>query len=122
MMINITFNIARILLIAVIAVIFAIHYKKSRQQAFLWLAVPLVVFPLVGLAISYFYQVSIDKVIAGNPNVIYPFTLVNEGRISIGELISITNWMRRTFYLLGEILVIIGLFLLKPYSGRNDAQ
>ena len=85
-------NLAVILLVTVVALHLAIallllrRYLRTRDIGFIWLGVAVVVWPLVSRLLDAGERASIDRAIH-HESVIYPFSLIERGQITIGGLL-----------------------------------
>jgi len=66
-------------------------YRGTRDAGFLWLGLPLVLLPLVALPLALWLQAGIDRLVLGQQVSIFPFTLVEQGRLTMGGLLTLLN-------------------------------
>ena len=102
------FGLINVVLFVVIAVALARKYRQLGHAGFLWLIMPLALLPLVGVVIANWIKVSVDGLHATPPNVTFPFSLVESGRMSLGSLLSFMNTAQ---HLVWSTLVLVGLLM-----------
>ena len=99
-----------VVLFVVIAVALARKYRQLGQAGFLWLTMPLALLPLVGVVIANWIKGSVDGLHATPPNVTFPFSLVESGRMSLGSLLSFLNTAQ---HLVWSTLVLVGIIMFE---------
>ncbi len=104
------------LLFAGIAVALVVKYRRTGDTGFLWLGLALVVWPLLGFLEAPLVRVMVDRTLAGEP-VVFPFSLVAAGRMSIGSLVASLGYSSR---LVRSSLVLLGILHL--YRGRSAGR
>ena len=96
-----------------LAIAFLYKYRQTRDPGLLWLGVPLVVLPAVGMIfgipISHWMGSMVDKLSSGQPIGSFPFSLVESGRITLGTLIETINATKHLFW---TALVFVGVLML----------
>lgn len=106
-------------LFVLIAVALALKHRQSGQRGFLWLTIPLALLPLLGVVVANWIEVSVDGLQATRPNVMFPFSLVESGRMSLGRVLSLLNVAQ---HLVWSTLVLVGILMFgrwQPRSSRN---
>ena len=73
-------------------------YRYSKDAGFLWLIVPIVVFPCLAVLITYGKQMAVDRLVAGQPVGVFPFVLVETGRLTLGRLLTRLNFIEHTVW------------------------
>jgi len=104
-----------IALFIAVAALLAGKYRTSRQPGYLWLGVPLILLPFLSLPIAYWIRASVDRLAAGGTDVVYPFTLVVEGRVTLGALLAFWNGVS---HVLWSAFVVVGLLMLRHSRRR----
>ncbi len=107
---------AALFIAVTVALVF--KYRQSQQSEFIWLAIPLVLLPLLSLPITEWLKVSVDRLSTGDPNVTFPFTLVESGRITLGNLLVFWNGVS---HIIWSAFVLVGILMLlqSRRQGRN---
>ena len=114
---NVVLGVINVALFISVAVALAYKCRRSGQAGFLWLAVPLVLLPLLGLPIAHWVSASVDRLTAGEVTGVFPFTLVETGRLTLGSLLSMLNGAEHVVW---SAFVLAGILLLKqPQQDRK---
>jgi len=105
-------------LFVAVAVALVCKYRESRQSGFLWLVVSLVLFPLLSLPIAHWIKGAVDRLSAGEPNAVFPFSLVESGRMTLGSLLSFWNGAS---HIVWSGFVLVGILMLgdRRHQERN---
>jgi len=104
-------SLAFVLQVAVV-VILTRAYLRTRDVGFVWLGVAVVIWPYISGLLQWGERSLTDRLLHQQPVGVYPFTLVERGRLTIGELLG-------SFSML-HILVGAGLMLVAVvYLGRK---
>ena len=82
------------LYLAIIAAV-VYKYRRTRDHGFLWLGVPLVIWPLLGVPLSYWLQLVVDRLAGGGRVGFFPFTLVEQGKMTLGSLVVVLAYVRQ---------------------------
>jgi hypothetical protein len=115
-------NAAVILVVTVIALHLAIallllrRYLRTRDIGFIWLGVAVVVWPLVSRLLDAGVRASIDRALH-HQSVIYPFSLIEHGQITIGGLLMSFALSQQ---LVGVCLLLIAVLYLA--RSKSDPQ
>ena len=105
-----------VLYLAIIAVL--VHkYRRTRDQGFLWLGVPLVIWPLLSVPLGDWLRFAMDRLSSGERVGIFPFTLVEQGQMLLGSLVTLLASVQQLVWS-GLMLAAI-LMLHKPKSGET---
>ncbi len=107
-----------VVLFVAIAVALIFKYRQSKQAGFLWLLLPLVLFPLLGLPMSAWIESSVEALQAGLPSVMFPFSLVESGTLTLGSLVASLDFLRHAVWS-GFILFGILMLYRQPGSARE---
>lgn len=94
-----------------VAVLLVWKYRRTRDAGFLWLGLPLVLLPLVALPLALWLQAGVDRLVLGEQVNAFPFTLVEQGRLTMGSLLTLLNLMEHVVWgvlSLGAILALKG--------------
>jgi hypothetical protein len=97
-------------LFVLIAVALAFKHRQSGQAGFLWLIMPLALLPLIGVVVANWIEVSVDGLQTTPPNVTFPFSLVESGRMSLGRVLSLLNMVQ---HLVWSTLVLVGILMFR---------
>jgi hypothetical protein len=107
------FTIILVSLIAVSAVslfmVLVIKYLRTRDVGFVWLGVAVVIWPVVSSLLNRGERLGIDRVISGRSVGFFPFTLVERGQTSVGNLSTTLALLHN---LVGIGLLFIAVFYL----------
>lgn len=102
-----------VLYLAIIAAL--VHkYRRTRDQGFLWLGVPLVILPLLGVPLSYWLRFAMDRLASGGRVGFFPFALVEQGTISLGSLLVLLELVRQLIWSGLMLTAILMLHKSKP--------
>ena len=74
-----------------VAVLLVPKYRGTGDAGLLWLGLPLVVLPLVALPLALWLQAGVDRLLLGQHVNAFPFTLVEQGRLTMGSLLTLLN-------------------------------
>jgi len=99
-----------LLLYLAVAAILVRKYRHGKEAGFLWLAVPLALIPAISLPVSLWRHAAADRLIAGKEIGIFPFTLVEQGRFTIGALLTLLNFADHAVwgvFALAAVLVLV---------------
>jgi hypothetical protein len=89
-------------------------YWLTRDVGFVWLGVAVVIWPLVSQVLRYGGRVFVDRLGKGEPVGFYPFSLVERGQMSLGDLVI---WLSLFGQLIGVSLLLVAVhYLCKPKS------
>ena len=113
---NIILGAINLALFVAVAVALVYRYRESRQSGFLWLAVPLVLLPLLSLPIAHWIKTSVDRLSASEPNAMFPFSLVESGRMTLGSLLSFWNGAS---HIVWSGFVLVGILMLGERRHRE---
>ena len=96
-------------LFVAVAVALVFKYRQSGQTGFLWLLLPLVFFPLLGLSMDYWIESSAAALHANQPNMMFPFSLVESGKMTLGSLVALLAYLR---YAIWSAFILLGILTL----------
>ncbi len=100
--------VAFVLYIAV-AFILVRRYRGTGDKGFLLLGLPLVISPLVALPLAMWLQIGVDRLIAGREVNSFPFTLVQQGRLSMGALLTVLNLVQHVIWGVSALIAVLFL-------------
>ena len=105
-----------------IAIIVALvhKYRRTGDRGFLWLGLPLVIGPLLGFPLDHWLRFAIDRLAGGGRVGLFPFTLVEQGTMTLGGLVSVLTLLRHLVWS-GLMLVAI-LMLHKTKAGESASR
>ena len=102
--------IANVVVLGLIAVLLVRSSRGSGNRGYLVLLAGLMVFPGIRKTVSHFItEPAIDSIIAGEHVALWPYSLVESGTLSLGELLI---WLGATFSLVEYGLILAGLWLV----------
>ena len=81
-------------------------YRLVRDSGLVWLGAALVLWPLVSMLVQAGESMLISQLMVGDPVGIYPFSLVAQGTLTLGDLQAALAYMHR---LIGGALVLIAV-------------
>jgi hypothetical protein len=103
-----------------VAVLLFGKYRRTRDVGFIWLGVAVVVWPVVSrLLLDPLKRVAIDRLIHGHAIGLYPFTLVERGRITIGEFVASVNWTQQ---FVGICLLLVAVLYLSKTKSKHSHE
>jgi hypothetical protein len=108
-MIAISFTAIALILQLVIVVVVVRKYVRTRDIGFIWLGVAAVIWPALNLLLNRGEHILVDRLAKHQPIGFYPFSLVERGNITIGELIETLLSAQR---LVGVILLLVAVAFL----------
>ena len=96
----------------VVSSVLIARYRRTRERGYLWFLVALVAWPIIRSVWVIFEGKYATLLAAGSPVNIFPYSLVSDGVVSLGELLTITQY----FYQ----LVFGGLIIVAILNIRAD--
>lgn len=78
-------------LYAAVAMTLVWKYRGTRDIGLLWLGLPLVLLPLVALPLAFWLEAGVDRLALGQQVSAFPFTLVEQGRLTLGGFLTLLN-------------------------------
>ena len=100
-----------------VAALLVWKYRVTRDPGFLWLGLPLVLLPLVALPLALWLQAGVDRLILGEQVNIFPFTLVEQGRLTTGGLLTVLNLLEHVAW---GVLSLVAVLALRPHRVKED--
>jgi len=114
MPLNILLASALILHVAIAAILLR-QYLRTRDVGFAWLGVAVIVWPGVSRLLEGGEKVFIDRLISHQPVRFYPFTLVESGQVTVGNLVT-------SFAVFQQLVGICFLLVAVLYLSRAKTQ
>jgi hypothetical protein len=105
-------------LYSAVAVLLVWKYRRSRDPGFLWLGLPLVLLPFVALPLALWLQAGVDRLELGQQVSIFPFTLVEQGRLTMGRLLTLLNLVEHVVW---GVLSLVAVLAFRPRRAKNVA-
>lgn len=105
-------------LYCVVAVLLVWKYRVTRDAGFLWLGLPLVLLPLVALPIALWLQAGLDRLALGQQVNAFPFTLVEQGCLTMGRLLTLLNLLQ---HIVWGVLSLVAILALRPHRTKDVA-
>ncbi|MDD5677901.1 MAG: hypothetical protein PHW60_07910 [Kiritimatiellae bacterium] len=102
-------------LYALAAVLLVRKYRGTRDAGFLWLGLPLVLLPLVALPLGFWLQAGIDRLTLGQQVSTFPFSLIEQGRITMGGFLTLLNLVEHVVW------GVFALVAILAFNGRRKA-
>ena len=103
------YDLAAVLLYVAIIVALIHKYRRTGDRGFLWLGVPLVILPILGVPLDHWLHLAIDRLASGGRIGFFPFTLVEQGTMSLGSLVFLLTAVRQ---LVGAGLILVAILML----------
>jgi hypothetical protein len=101
-----------------IAAVLMWKYKRTRDTGLLWLALAIGIWPLFSRLLTFGVRLLIDKVARHQPVGFYPFNLVGEGQITLGQLVT---YIAAAEQIVGICLLLVAVFYLARTNIRRTA-
>lgn len=101
-----------------VAVLLVWKYRVTRDSGLLWLGLPLVLLPLVALPIALWLQTGVDRLALGQQFNAFPFTLVEQGLLTMGGLLTLLNLLE---HLVWGVLSLVAILALRPHRAKDAA-
>jgi len=98
-------------LYAAVAALLVWKYRRTGEGGFLWLGMPLVLLPLVAIPLAFWLQQGVDRLACGGRVNVFPFTLVEQGRLTLGSLLTLLNLEEHVVW---GIFALIAVIVLRP--------
>jgi hypothetical protein len=92
-----------------IAVVLLRKYRATRDIAFVWLGVAVVVWPLMSPLLGVGERSLIDRLVRHQWVGVYPFSLVGRGQMTVGELVFSLGLLQQ---LVGVCLLFVAVLYL----------
>jgi hypothetical protein len=95
-------------------------YRRTNDQGFLWLGLPLVVMPLAVMPLLRFPLGHwLDRLASGRGVGFFPFTLVERGEMTIGSLVALFGSVQ---HLVSLGFFLIAILMLNKTNSRQAFQ
>lgn len=105
-------------LYSAVAVLLGWKYRRTRDAGFLWLGLPLVLLPLIALPLAFWLQAGVDRLELGEQVSGFPFTLVEQGRLTLGSLLTLLNLVQHVVW---GVLSLVAIVALRPHRIKDEA-
>jgi hypothetical protein len=100
-----------------LAIVLVRKYFRTKDVGFLWLGAAVVIWPPVSRLLDLGWRYAIDHVVNHEWGGLYPFSLVEHGRMTLGELTTCFTLLEQ---LVGVSLLFLSiLYLSKTKSSSN---
>ncbi len=100
-----------------VAVLLVWKYRATRDAGFIWLGLPLVLLPFVALPIALWLQDGVDRLALGQQVNAFPFTLVEQGYLTMGGLLTLLSLLE---HLVWGVLSLVAILSIKPHRVKNE--
>jgi hypothetical protein len=94
-------------------------YRATRDAGFLWLGPPLVLLPFGALPVALWLQAGVDRLVLGQQVNIFPFTLVEQGYLTMGGLLTLLNLVEHMAW---GILSLVAVVALQPRRAKDVSR
>jgi hypothetical protein len=111
-------SVTTFILYSVMAVLLVRKYRRTGEAGFLWLGLPLVVLPFAALPLAFWLQEGVDRLELGEQVSIFPFTLVEQGRLTVGSLLTLLNLVEHVVWGLSALVAVLAL---RPRCAKDVA-
>ncbi len=102
-------GVATFVLYVAMAVLLVWKYGRTRDAGLLWLGLPLVLLPVVALPLAIWLQTGVDLLVLGGQASAFPFTLVAQGHLTLGSLLTLVNLVE---HLVWGVLALVAVLAL----------
>ena len=99
-----------------VAVLLVWKYRRTGDSGFLLLGLPLVLLPLVALPLAFWLQDGVDRLALGGQVSVFPFTLVEQRRLTLGGLITLLNLVEHVVW---GVLSLVAILALRPRRAKD---
>jgi len=107
-----------ILLYLAIAAVLVRTYKRTGDVGLVWLALAIGIWPLVSRLLAFAERPLIDRVVRHQPVGFYPFSLVESGQLTLGQIVS---YISAAEQIVGICLLLLAVVYLSKTSIRRTA-
>ena len=104
-------------LYSAVAVLLVWKYRRTGDVGFILLGLPLVLLPLVAIPLALWLQAGVDRLLLGKQVSVFPFTLVEQGRLTMGTLLTLLNL---TQHVVWGVLSLVAVLALRPRRAADD--
>lgn len=101
-----------------IAAVLVRKYKRTQDVGLLWLGLAIGIWPLVSRLLAFGERPLIDKVVRHQPVGFYPFSLVEAGQITLGQLVT---YISAAEQIVGICLLLVAVLYLSKTTIRRAA-
>jgi hypothetical protein len=98
-------------------VVLILKYLRTRDAGFVWLGIAVVIWPLLSRLIDRGERIPLSRVLNHHPAGFFPFSLVDRGVMTIGDLLTTLALLRT---LIGVSLLLIAVFFLRREKRGSD--
>ena len=113
---TIPFSFTVALIIALVAAL-VFKYQRTRDTGFIWLGVAVVVWPIISGLLQNGSNILMNRVARGESTGLYPFSLVQHGQMTVGNLFTLIALLLR---LIQIGLLLAAVFYLRRTNGASD--
>lgn len=107
---------AAVFLQLAIVIVLVRTYLRTRNVGFVWLGVAVVIWPLVAGLLAWGRGLLVRRYAQGLVLGFYPFSLVERGRMTIGDLFV---WLNMLQSLIGACLLFVAVLYLSKTNSTN---
>jgi len=109
-------------LYSAVAVLLAWKYRRTRDAGFLWLGLPLVLLPLVALPLALWLQAGVDRLTLGQQVSTFPFTLVEQDRLTMGGLLTLLNLVEHVVWGILSLVAVLAFNSSRKVQVRENTH
>ena len=92
-----------------VAVLLVWKYRRTGDAGFLLLWLPLVLLPFAALPLALWVQEGVDRLALGTQPGAFPFSLVEQGRLTLGRLLTLLNLLQHVVWGLLSLAAVLAL-------------
>jgi hypothetical protein len=92
-----------------IVVVLIRKYRRTRDSGLLWLLVPMALIPSTALPITLWRHAAADRLVHGQPADLFPFAWVEQGRLSLGSLLTLLNYADHVVWGAFALIAVLAL-------------
>lgn len=86
-------------------------YCRTGDVGLILLGLPLVVLPIVSLPLTFWLQAGVDRLSYGEHVRVFPFTLVQQKRLTLGSFLTMVNLVEHVVW---GVLALAAVYVLRP--------
>jgi len=102
-----------------VAVLLVWKFRRTGDAGFLWLGLPLVLLPFAALPLALWLEEGVDRLALGEQINAFPFTLVEQGRLTMGGLLTLLDLAK---HVLWGALALVAVLALRPHRAKDASS
>lgn len=119
---NVVLGAVAFVLYTAVAVLLVSKYQKTNDTGFLWLGLPLVLLPIVAVPLAFWVQIGTDRLALGQHLNHFPFSLVEQGHLTIGRFLTLLNFVEHLVWGILSLLAVLALNRGRKSPDREKSQ